>query len=290
MQVTEHIHALRIPFEVPAGPGRPIDRFAYAYLVYGSELCLIDTGVRGSEQTIFEYVRATGRQPSDISRIILTHAHPDHVGAARAIVVGTGAAVFAHPAERAWIEDVELQARQRPVPGFGALVEGSVRVDHQVEDGEILELGGGLRLEVLHTPGHSPGSISLFVPQDGAAISGDAVPLPHDFPIYVDARASFRSVQRLAHIDRLSVLLSAWDEPRYGVEAERAMSAALAYLERIHRAVRETAREPGAGDAVGFAERVMVRLGAPNLAQNPLVVRSIQAHLQVDAESLLDVP
>jgi len=290
MQVTEHIHALKIPFQVPAGPGRVIDRFAYAFLVYGSELGLIDTGVRGSEQTIFEYVRATGRQPSDISRIILTHSHPDHVGAARAIVVGTGAAVFAHTAERAWIEDVELQALQRPIPGFGALVEGSVRVDHQLEDGELLDLGGGLGLEVLHTPGHSPGSISLFVRQDGALISGDAVPLPHDFPIYVDARASFRSVQRLARIERLSVLLSAWDEPRYGVEAGRAMNAALAYLERIHRAVRETTRELPEGDAVRFTARVMERLGAPNLAQNPLVARSIQAHLAVAAESLYDAP
>jgi hydroxyacylglutathione hydrolase len=290
MQVTEHIHALRMPFQVPAGPGRAFDRVVYAYLIYGKELCLIDTGVRGCEQTIFQYVRATGREPTDISRIILTHSHPDHLGAARAIVVGTGAAVFAHAAERAWIEDVELQARERPIPGFGALVEGSVRVDHQVEEGELLDLGGGLELEVLHTPGHSPGSISLFVRQDGAVISGDAVPLPHDFPIYVDARAAFRSVQRLARIERLSVLLSAWDEPRYGVEAERAMNAALAHLERIHRAVLETTREPPEADPVQLAARVMERLGAPNLAQNPLVVRSIQAHLEVGTESLFDVP
>jgi glyoxylase-like metal-dependent hydrolase (beta-lactamase superfamily II) len=262
----------------------------YAYLVYGSELCLIDTGVRGSQHTIFDYVRATGRRPSEISRIILTHSHPDHLGAARAIVIGTGAAVFAHATERAWVEDVELQVRERPVPGFGALVEGSVRIDHQVEDGEVLELGGGLDLEVLHTPGHSPGSISLFARQDGALLSGDVVPLPKDFPIYVDVLASVRSIRRLACIDRLGVLLSAWDEPRYGVEAERAMSAALAYLERIHQAVRETARERPESDPVRFAERVMRRLEAPTLARNPLVVRSIQAHLAVAAESLLDAP
>ncbi len=288
MQVTEHIHALKMPFQVPAGPGRAIDRIVYAYLVYGRELCLIDTGIRGCEKTVFEYVRATGREPSDISRVILTHSHPDHLGAARAIVVGTGAAVFAHAAERAWIEDVELQARERPIPGFGALVEGSVRVDHELEDGEILELGGGLELEVMHTPGHSPGSISVSVRQDGAVITGDAVPLPNDFPIYVDARASFRSVQRLAQIERLSVLLSAWDEPRYGAEAERTMGAALAYLQRIHRAVREAARDLGEADAVRLAAPVMERLGAPNLAQNPLVVRSIQAHLEAGTESLFD--
>jgi glyoxylase-like metal-dependent hydrolase (beta-lactamase superfamily II) len=290
MQVTEHIHAVKIPFQVAAGPDGAIDRYVYAYLVSGSELCLIDTGVRGSEQTIFNYVRAMGRQPSDISRIILTHSHPDHLGAARSIVIGTGAAVFAHATERAWIENVELQARERPVPGFGALVEGSVRIDHQVEDGEVLELGGGLGLEVLHTPGHSPGSISLFVRQDGAVLSGDAVPLPNDLPIYVDVLASVRSIRRLTRIDRLGVLLSAWDEPRYGVEAERALSTALAYLERIHQTVRENARERPESDPVRFAERVMQRLGAPNLAANPLVVRSIQAHLAVDADSLLDAP
>lgn len=54
MQITEHIHALRVPFQVPVSPEMKVDRFVYAYLVYGARVCLIDTGVAGSEAMIFD--------------------------------------------------------------------------------------------------------------------------------------------------------------------------------------------------------------------------------------------
>jgi hydroxyacylglutathione hydrolase len=288
MQVTEHAHAIKIPFQVPVGPGRHLDRFVYAFLVCGRELCLIDTGVRGSDRTIFDYVGAIGRRPDEITRVVLTHSHPDHLGAARAIVAGTGAAVFAHAAERAWIEDVELQARERPIPGFGSLVEGSLHVDHELADGETIELDPDLSLGVFHTPGHSPGSISIWLGRDGALVSGDAVPLPGDFPIYVDVLASVRSLRRLAEIDGLRALMSSWDEPRHGGEAAHAISAALTHLERIHQAVRATAKERPESSPAQIALGAMERLSMPSLGQNPLFVRSVEAHLALSAESLLD--
>ncbi len=85
------------------------------------------------------------------------HAHPDHIGAAAAIKSISGCTVAAHAAERQWIEDVKLQAGERPVPGFFLLVGGSVPVDQILQEGDVLHLEGGLGLEVLHTPGHSPG-------------------------------------------------------------------------------------------------------------------------------------
>ena len=90
----------------------------------------------------------------------LTHAHPDHIGAVRAIREATGCSIAAHPAERAWIEDVELQNRERPVPGFAMLVGGSVHLDHELVDGDCIgpgETQAG-EMQVFHTPGHSPGS------------------------------------------------------------------------------------------------------------------------------------
>ena len=45
MKVTEHIHAIRIPFKLETGPGKSIDRFVYVYLIYGERICLIDGGV-----------------------------------------------------------------------------------------------------------------------------------------------------------------------------------------------------------------------------------------------------
>jgi len=82
MQITKHIHAIKIPFQIAIGPGKKVDRFVYTYLIYGKKICLIDTGVASSEQVIFDYIRKTGRNPDDISLIVLTHSHPDHIGAA----------------------------------------------------------------------------------------------------------------------------------------------------------------------------------------------------------------
>ena len=71
MQITDTIHAIKIPFQVRVDSGITVDRFVYVYLVYGKEICLIDTGVAGSEQAIFEYIRKTGRKPDNISMVIL---------------------------------------------------------------------------------------------------------------------------------------------------------------------------------------------------------------------------
>jgi len=63
MQVSPHVHALRIPFQIPIAPGVSLERFVYAYLIYGKEICLIDTGVATAADLILGYLRETGRSP-----------------------------------------------------------------------------------------------------------------------------------------------------------------------------------------------------------------------------------
>src|SRR5512140_2511528 len=109
MQVGQKIHALRVPFNVTSPSGMTLERFVYVYLVYGTEICLIDTGVASSEEAIFDYVLSTDRRVSDISLILQTHCHPDHIGATRAIKAETGCSVAVHSSEKRWLEDVELQ-------------------------------------------------------------------------------------------------------------------------------------------------------------------------------------
>ena len=237
MQVAPSVHALRHRFGIPVAPGRILDRFVYSYLVYGESITLIDTGVAGCEERIFDSILSFGREPSEISLTILTHSHPDHIGAARVIQEETGCRIAAHPAERAWIEDVEHQNRERPVPGFAMLVGGSVNVDLELHDGDLIKTGGIHEMRVVHTPGHSPGSISLYFPREGVLFSGDAIPVPGGLPVYDDALASARSVQRLRRIPKIRLLLSAWDEPRRDGGAYRAMDRAASYMEMIHRAV-----------------------------------------------------
>lgn len=289
MQVTPVIHALRHPFRVPVGPGIALDRFVYWYLVYGETITLIDTGVAGCETQIFGYIRSTGRDPSEIALIVLTHSHPDHIGAARAIQKVTGCSVAAHPAERAWIEDVELQNRERPVPGFSTLVGGSVQLDHELVDGDSIEPDDCMTcdMQVFHTPGHSAGSISLFLHSEGALFSGDVIPVTGDLPVYDDALASVQSVRRLRGLPGIQVLLSAWDEPREGEEAYRQMNQALEYLQTIHEAVLSSAGY-NSRDPMELTRKTAAVIGLPPQTVNPLLARTFAANLRVrDRKSLL---
>ncbi len=157
MRITEHIHAIKIPFKLQVNDEKTLDRFVYAYLIYGKKICLIDCGVSSSDSIIFDYLKKTGRTPEEISMLVLTHSHPDHIGGAVALRKGTGCQVAAHVDARPWIEDVELQYKERPILNFHSLVEGPVQVNHELRDGDNLDLGDGQTLKVIHTPGHSRG-------------------------------------------------------------------------------------------------------------------------------------
>jgi len=288
MQITPAIHALRLPFRVPVAPGIALDRFVYSYLVYGETITLIDTGVAGCERQIFEYIRSTGRDPSEIALVILTHSHPDHIGAARAIREATGCSIAAHPAERAWIEDVDCQNRERPVPGFSTLVGGPVQLDHELVDGDSIEpdeTRAG-EMQVLHTPGHSAGSISLFMHSEGALFSGDAVPVAGDLPVYDDAVASVQSIQRLRGINGIHTLLSAWDEPRKDGAAYRRMDDAIGYLEKIHGTVIAASGDDSP-DLMELTRKVAGQLGLPPQAVTPLLARTFAANLRVRDRKIL---
>lgn len=281
MKITDQIHALKIPFQIRDPSGRMVPRFIYIYIICGEEVSLVDSGVASSERIIADYLEEAGRAPEDISRLILTHGHPDHIGAAKAIKEISGCSVASHPADRDWIEDTDLQERERPVPGFKDLVGGSVRVDEILQDGDVLDLGDGLKIEVLHTLGHSPGSISLWMPREGVLFSADAVPLDGSMPIYDDILASVRSIQRLKAIEGVKVLLSAWDEPRSGEDAYRVMDQGLDYLQRIHGTVIKSAGADPSQDAMELCRQTIKELGLPEMMANPLTIRSFQSSLKI---------
>lgn len=307
MQVTERVHALRIPFQITGPDGKAIERFVYSYLICAERLCLIDCGVAGRESIILRHLKEIKRSPDEISALVLTHSHPDHMGSAAAIKEISGCAVYAHASERTWIEDVARQERERPVPGFRSLVAGSVRVDGTLADGDVLRLSGSgsSALRVLHTPGHSAGSISLWLEGDRALFTGDAIPVPGDMPIYQDIFESIRSIERLAQLRDVGVLLSAWDQPRMAWEAGLAFAEGRRYLERIHEAVLrafEEMKEDGkiekmiekeiemkdgkesvggaAPDWMRLCRRVLELLALPAAMANPLVALSFQSSIR----------
>jgi glyoxylase-like metal-dependent hydrolase (beta-lactamase superfamily II) len=164
-----------------------------------------------------------------------------------------------------------------------------VQLDHELEDGESIEpdeTRAG-EMQVFHTPGHSPGSISLFMHSEGALFSGDAIPVTGDLPVYDDALASVQSVKRLRRLTGIRVLLSAWEEPRKGEEAYRRMDQAVEYLQMIHEAVLANAgTDPP--DLMEFTRKTAKAIGLPPQAVNPLLARTFTANLRVrDRKSLL---
>ncbi len=105
----------------------------------------------------------------EVAAILLTHTHFDHVGAVAPVARATGAEVWCPEIEVPVLADIMSFV---PWPGFGPFE--SYDADHTVKGGERLELGG-LEIEVLFTPGHSPGHVTYSVAGERALFSGDVL-------------------------------------------------------------------------------------------------------------------
>ena len=130
----------------------------------GSQLdYLIDSGVAGSEKLVADYMQSIGRQITDIQGIFLTHAHPDHIGAAAEIKRRSGCEIFAPAKGLSWIENIERQFAERPIPNFFHLLSESVHVDHPLFGEEVVECEQHITLQAMATPGHSDDSLSYIL-------------------------------------------------------------------------------------------------------------------------------
>ena len=148
----------------------------------GFELTLIDAGFPGKADKIWRALDKLGRKKSDLRHLILTHAHPDHIGSAAAIVAQTGAKTYAHADAAAIAEKGGPVRPMSPAPGlfnrigFRLAMRSNgnvdpVRIDQVLHDGDELAVAGGLR--VIGTPGHCAGQIALLWKRDKLLIAGD---------------------------------------------------------------------------------------------------------------------
>jgi glyoxylase-like metal-dependent hydrolase (beta-lactamase superfamily II) len=105
-----------------------------------------------------------------ITRVIASHAHVDHILAARTIVEATGAPFLMHQDDMSIAQNMPTVARM----WMNADVPPPPTPDNFPVDGDDLEVAG-IRLEVIHTPGHTPGSLSFYAPDAGLLFSGDTL-------------------------------------------------------------------------------------------------------------------
>lgn len=149
-------------------------------LVSSSGLTLVDSGVARKVDGIISQLQEAGFALSGLNEIILTHWHGDHAGGAEALARRSCSRVLAHKDETPSIERTasipSAHLIQRMLNWLAEnilLKRASCKVDRQLEDGDVIEALGGIK--VIHTPGHTPGSICLYHPERKILFCGDAL-------------------------------------------------------------------------------------------------------------------
>jgi hydroxyacylglutathione hydrolase len=129
-----------------------------------SQAVIIDPG--DEPERILAPVRELGLE---VEAVLLTHTHFDHVGAVAPVARETGAPVYVSEIERPVLADIMSYV---PFAGIGPYE--SYEADHVLRGGEKLQLAG-FEIDVLHTPGHSPGHLTFSIPSELAIFSGDVL-------------------------------------------------------------------------------------------------------------------
>lgn len=280
MRLTDKIHLLKIDFEITLSPEKKLERFVNVILILGDRITLVDTGVKGSEGLIIDYLKRQHRDYSEIDTVILSHSHPDHIGNAARMKELTGCKILAHTSEKEWIEDIDLQNRQRPVPGFYNLVDRSVCIDEFVSDRQTMVIQEGLTLQLMKASGHSKGSLNILFEEDKILFTADSIPLKRDIPNYDSYPELMNTLETIKkYSSDLQMLLTSWTPPLTDKgEIEKIISEGEEYMRQIDGVVRECYTDKNA-DSMAFCRMAVDKLGLPPFLVIPIVDKAFKSHL-----------
>lgn len=195
------------------------------YVVRGDDVALIETGTSLCAPAILEELAALGIRPQEVRHILLTHVHMDHAG-------GAGALARAMPEAQVYIHSLTgrhlidpsrlLPSAERALGDLfarhGTIVPLSPEKVVPAEDLD-LDLGRGVRLQAIPTPGHSPDHLSYYEPSSGALFAGDAVGIvlpdfqhlgPVTPPPVFDVMAQQATFARLSALSIQHLLFTHW--------------------------------------------------------------------------------
>ena len=263
MEVAPGIHRI----EAPLG-----DRINCLYVLAGNDdAMLVDTGLDSTpHDSLLPYLESVKLKPQQIRYVVNTHSDFDHMGGNGSLRKLAPQAIFmCHELDRPMVEKLDRMIDRR---------YGEFQADHDIDEtqetkdwiranahdvpidlglsgGETFHLGSGWHVELLHTPGHSWGSVSVYDPRSRAAIIGDAVlwntllttdGKPAFPPTYRYVETYIASIQRLQGMPVEFLLTSHY--PVYkGADVAEFLGESRAYVDRIDAALRtelQYARSP----------------------------------------------
>lgn len=181
------------------------------YLIIDNGLTLIDTGLRGNTARIYSYIEKLGYTPEDIKRIVITHAHLDHINCLYKLKEDSGAQVLAGEGEA---DIIDGRKPLHVMKGLIGLLFSTIRVyyrykpvkvDVLLKDGDVIDVLGGLKVVLLS--GHSPGNIGLYSHSRKLFFSSDSIRVidgklaaPH--PKFTeDMPGAINAIKRISELD-----------------------------------------------------------------------------------------
>jgi len=270
------------------------------YLLAEGEVAIIDSGIAASPSNCIIPYLTEANLPAP-SLVINTHGHEDHVGGNWELKTKYNSKIAIHMLDAPWAEDPDLFFKEffAQYPQYLPPTEEvrltvyaergkGCRVDFRLGDGEKLE-AGGRELQVIHTPGHSAGSICLYDEDHRILFSGDAfqgrginTEASPDLPMYVDLPAYIGSLKRVSQMP-IDTMFTAHEFKPFksmvltGNEAKVLVSESLKAVDEIEVEILSLIRKKPF-DLFDLAKVIRAKFAGPGISTQAL--GSVEAHLR----------